>query len=924
MTKSVVAFALLYTALFANPAPAADAPPPNGPLDWPAVTHTMRPWCYWWWMGSAVNKADLTRELETYHDAGVGGVHIIPIYGAKGYEREFINYLSPEWMDMLRHVGTETRRLDMGFDMTTGTGWCFGGPNVSEREAAAVAAPKTYDLSAGDELPDKVGRGKGEALQAVVAYSDRGDVIDLTDRIKDDGRVDWKAPAGKWKVYAVSEIPSRRQPKVKRAAPGGEGYMLNPLYEPAVSHYLKRFTEAFAGYDGPKPRAMYHDSFEYDVNWSPDFFDQFQRRRGYRLQDELPALFGDAAADRSARVKCDYRETVSDLILDSFAAIWVRWSHEQGFITRNEAHGSPANLLDLYAAADVPETEMFARHRNPLMAKFASSAAHVAGRPLVSSETGTWLNENFNETPGEMKRLADLLFVSGINHVFYHGTCYSPKSAEWPGWVFYAATQMNPRNPIWHDVPALNAYVARCQSVLQSGRPDNDVMLYWPAYDVWHSPKGLADKLSVEQADGENGWLMGSPFARTAKGLWDRGFTFDYVSDRQLQAVKWADGSLEAPGGGAYRVVVVPPVEHMPLPALRALLRLAGDGATVVFDTRLPGDVPGWGVLDERRGALRELVSQVKLEGGADAKVRRAIVGNGRVLAGDVEAALADVRVSREALVDRSGLLFVRRSTAAGRHYFVTHAGAEPVDGWVPLAADAASVALLDPMTGRAGIAAKRQAAAAGVEVYLQLSPGESVILRTFAREKVDGPAWAYRKPAGDPVPLTGEWSVRFVAGGPGVPKPLLTNKLDSWTTLGGDDHKRFAGTAAYTVTFDAPAGGADGGWALDLGRVCESARVRLNGRDLGTLFGPSFRLDVGRLKATGNDLEVEVTNVAANRVRDLDRRGVKWKNFYDANVVNIDYKLFDAAEWPVRDAGLIGPVRLVPMAELKPIERAD
>src|SRR4051812_35222844 len=145
MTKRLT-LAALFTVLVSCPARAADEPSPAPPPDrlaWPAVTHTMRPWCYWWWMGSAVNKADLTRELETFHDAGLGGVHIIPIYGAKGYEKEFIPYLSPEWMEMLRHVGNETKRLGMGFDMTTGTGWCFGGPNVSDREAVAVAAPKT-------------------------------------------------------------------------------------------------------------------------------------------------------------------------------------------------------------------------------------------------------------------------------------------------------------------------------------------------------------------------------------------------------------------------------------------------------------------------------------------------------------------------------------------------------------------------------------------------------------------------------------------------------------------------------------------------------------------------------------------------------------------------------------------------------------
>jgi hypothetical protein len=102
----------------------------------------------------------------------------------------------------------------------------------------------------------------------------------------------------------------------------------------------------------------------------------------------------------------------------------------------------------------------------------------------------------------------------------------------------------------------------------------------------------------------------------------------------------------------------------------------------------------------------------------------------------------------------------------------------------------------------------------------------------------------------------------------------------------------------------------------LDLGRVSQSARVRLNGVALGTVFVPPFRVALPPLRLTGNLLEVEVTNVAANRIRDLDRRRVPWRVFHDINLVNIDYKPFDASGWPVREAGLLGPVMLVPAAE--------
>jgi hypothetical protein len=205
--------------------------------------------------------------------------------------------------------------------------------------------------------------------------------------------------------------------RVKRFAPGGAGWMLNPFYADAMRHYLQRFTDAFAKYDGPKPRAMYHDSYEYNCNWSPDLLAEFEKRRGYKLQAELPLLFGKEENDRVARVKSDYRETISDLMIERAWPVWNQWSRDHGFITRDQAHGSPANLLDLYALADIPETEMFHNDRSKLISEFASSAAHVAKRKLTAAETGTWLNEHFTETLAELKSLFDDMFLSGVNHI---------------------------------------------------------------------------------------------------------------------------------------------------------------------------------------------------------------------------------------------------------------------------------------------------------------------------------------------------------------------------------------------------------------------------------------------------------------------------------------------------------------------------
>ena len=207
----------------------------DDPLAWPEVTTQAKPHAYWWWMASAVDTNNIAKSLARYRDAGMGGVHIIPIYGAKGWESNYISYLSPRWMEMLNHTVTEAKRLDLGVDMTTGSGWCFGGgPYVGEREGNASVVVKTFAVAAGARLAEKF---DSKQTQALVAFpnsrSNRGApaqtlFVELTSQILPDGSVAWTAPAGGAKVYAISQKLNAQ--KVKRSAPGGEGPMLNLIY----------------------------------------------------------------------------------------------------------------------------------------------------------------------------------------------------------------------------------------------------------------------------------------------------------------------------------------------------------------------------------------------------------------------------------------------------------------------------------------------------------------------------------------------------------------------------------------------------------------------------------------------------------------------------------------------------------------------
>jgi len=825
---------------------------------WPEVTRTAKPWTRWWWPGSAVERESLAAQLREFADAGLGGVEITPIYGARGSERRDVEFLSPRWTELLAFTTAESRRLGLGVDMATGTGWPFGGPEVSVAQ--------------------------GSSTPALV-----------------DGRLTGKPTAM----------------KVKRAAPGGHGLVLDPYSTEALDAYLSRFTRSLQPLPAGSLRAQFHDSFEYyDAGWSPTLPQEFTKLNGYDIQDYARELAGDKPLDPDAlgRLKGDYRRTLAKMHLD-YVHTWVAWAHARGFIARNQAHGAPGNRLDLYAAADIPETESYGvtplpipglraptEDVNPdpdpsqnLIARFASSAAHVAGKPLASSETLTWLRENFREAPWAAKPQLDRLFAAGINHIFYHGASYTPADAAWPGWMFYASTQLNPNNPLWQDYAGMNGYVSRVQSVLQAGRPDNDVLLYWSFDDIADDPEGLMRQLGVH----ENEWLTESATARVAFQLLNTGYSFDFVSEAQIAQLRMDGGVLVAPGGGRYRALVIPRVRRMS-PAM--LANLSSLKSLVMFE-ELPEDVPGLGSLEARRATFKRMLADPSW--------------SARVAKPDIPTALRQSGIPAE----RPGAMFnyIRRARDDGHDYFFVNHGAADFSGWMQLATPAESALIMDPLSGRVGIAALRGGGSGVAQVYLQLARGESVLLRTSSGKAAPGlRAWQYISPTGLDHTLTGEWQVEFLRGGPVLPQPIRMSAPRSWTDFEDAALQAFSGTARYRIRFDAPATHADA-WLLDLGDVREAARVSLNGQEVGRAWSLPFRLRLPALKPKANVLEIEVTNLPANRIRDLDLRKVDWKVMKEINLVNLRYKPFDASGWAVAPSGLLGPVRLQPLAVVRP-----
>lgn len=813
---------------------------------WPVPSPEMKPGTRWWWMGSAVDSLNIEALIKEYARVGMGSVEITPIYGVVGNEAKDINYLSPQWMNMLAATERAADGNGMLVDMNQGSGWPFGGPEVSIDEAACKAVFLIDTVAAGN-VPVKELSAKEKPFAMPIAESRR------------------TLPDGREEI--IRAYQSRTGQQVKRAAPGGEGLVIDHFDRGTVARYLAKFDKAFKESGTPWPHNFFNDSYEvFRANWTPTLFAEFEARRGYKLQDKLPELLGLVNDGNS--VLADYRETLGELLLENFTQQWADWAHERGVEIRNQAHGSPANLIDIYAAVDVPEIEGFGlsdfgikglrtdkgfTRRNDSdvsMLKYASSAAHITGKPLTSSETFTWLTEHFRTSLSQMKPDLDLMFACGVNHVFFHGTTYSPAEAEWPGWKFYASVDMSPTNTIWRDAPALMEYITRCQSMLQQGRPDNDFLVYLPVRDMWRQ----------RHRPGEEGLLMGfsihdmgrlaPDFISSVMEIDSLGYDCDYISDRYLMGTTFDGKQLVTAAGTPYKALIIPGSGDLK-PQLKAHLdSLAAQGAQIIF-----------GIDKERITA-----------------------------AGEAEALRTDL-----------GLRVLRRAADDGYIYFIANLSDKDVAATAPLTVSFADAAWFDPMSGsiyRADIK--------GDSVAVQLRSGESRILRTYNHPVSNLASSSARKVLSERDLSAQPWKLSFTESVPETGKTYNLSGLKHWTELGDSTLNRLAGTGVYTTTVKIPAAEAGGEWQLELGDLRESARVYVNGKYAGTVWAAPFVIDLlDMLHAGDNELRVEVTNLPANRIADMDRRGVEWRKFKDINIVDINYRRTGYSSWPVMPSGL-------------------
>ncbi|HEX8774098.1 MAG TPA: glycosyl hydrolase [Pyrinomonadaceae bacterium] len=880
----------------------------------------------WWWFGPAVNKPELEREMRLMKEGGIGGFEINPVYpllpddptiGIKNHP-----FLSDEYIDALRFASAKSRELGMRMDLTLGSGWPFGGPMVPVSDASGMLRSERVKVDGNARRVPVPPVTAGEKLLAVFLARAQGQNL-VADSLKEltdirDGAV-WLPASLEGTHEVLFFISSRTGMQVKRPAVGAEGYVLNHLDRAAAENYLKnvgdRLMQAFGS---NPPHSIFCDSLEvYNQDWTPDFLEEFRRRRGYDLKAYLPALIADIGP-KTAAIRYDWGRTLTELLNEEFLTPMRDWSKRHRTLFRIQGYGIPPAVLSSNAFADLPEGEG-PQWKVLRASRWASSASHIYGRPVTSSETWTWLHSPvFRATPLDMKAEADLHFLQGINQLIGHGWPYTPENVEYPGWRFYAAGVYNEKNPWWIVMPELAMYLQRVSYLLRQGQPANDVALYLPNSDAYS--KFSAGHVHMIETLRE---YIGDDIVPR---VLEAGYDFDFFDDDSLRQVGHVERDTLALGPNKYRVVILPNVEHIPLDTLSKLEEFVKGGGILLATRRLPQRAPGLQATEAEQSQVREISR--RLFEGASAQARF-VADENRQLASTLNGLL---RPDMALVPAAQNIGFIHRRTSDAEIYFVANTANLPQTVKATFRVEGMQPEWWDPMTGRVSAADVLAQADGGTTVALNLEPYASRVL-IFSKRTLARPATATGAATiAPPVDLSTGWRVSFGQNA----APVMMDQLRSWTE--NEETRYFSGTATYERDVSVPEGLLQNGQALrlDFGEgkpiqaqplkagmqawldapVREAAVVYINDRRAGSIWCPPYSLDVtGLLRGGTNKVRIVVGNLALNYMAG--------RRLPDYRLLNLRYgERFQAQDMdkvqPVA-AGLLGPIRLIATANSSP-----
>jgi len=798
----------------------------------------------------------------------------------------------------------------------------------TDEKALYYRAPYTSQKGVKQYLPT-------QANYAEVAGSaiDQSKIIDVTKNMKPDGTLQWQVPAGKWTILRFGK---RNNGAVTRPAPKpGLGFEVDKFDTVSFDSHYDTYIGKLLKKVGPRKSTtgggwtMIHiDSWEMgSQNWTGDFRKQFIKRRGYDPLLYLPTYAGQivGSLELSERFLWDVRLTSQELIIENHARRFKELGKRSGFTLSLEPYDmNPTADLDLGSVADVPMCEFWTDKfgfNSAFSTIESTSIAHIQGKPVVASEAFTAESfEAWKKYPGNMKDQSDWAFSMGINRFFYHTFAHKPYGDGLKPGVTMGpyGVHWDRAQTWWPMVPAYHQYVSRCQFVLSQGKAVADILYLTPegAPQVFRAPASALEGTEVLPDK--------------------RGYSFDGCSPILLKNAEVKDKRIVFPGGGSYRVLVLPDVETMTTELLTKIAALIKAGATVVGNP--PSKSPSLVNYPQCDQQLKKLATELwgkKLI--IPSKTSRITSQN---LAGQFSTdyypsydstatLLQKLGVNRD-FVASGSIRYNHRSIPDREIYFVSNRTDQPVEDVCLFRDGTQNAELWDAVTGEIHKLNNLEKTSKGISTRIKLDVSQSFFVifnksKSAIAENVTKPVnFQDKKPI---LNLNGSWTVSFdtIWGGP---KKVVFESLTDWTTRPEDGIRHYSGIAKYSKTFDIPEFSKytkASELFINLGVVKNMARVKLNGQDLGVVWTSPWQVNIsGAAKEKGNLLEIEVANLWANRLigdESMPDDGVKdgkWPEWLlngtprtSGRYTFTTHRFYKKGD-PLMESGLLGPVRIL------------
>ncbi|GAA4319762.1 hypothetical protein GCM10023149_18660 [Mucilaginibacter gynuensis] len=723
--------------------------------------------------------------------------------------------------------------------------------------------------------------------QSAGAFVAPGQILDISDKMTADGKLNWLAPKGNWTILRMGHINSGKQ---NGPAPAeGTGWEANKFSKSGAEAHFAGYIGRLSNQNGPLAggllNGMLIDSWEcHTQSWTPDMESEFKRLSNYRLRKWLPALLGYVIKDHetTSRFLTDWRKTLNDLLVNNYYGRMSTLAKNNGLSVAYETGPGdvvPADIMEYFKFADVPMCEFwqpmsdgFVGSINFKPIKPTASAARMYGKPRVAAESFTNISLSWDEHLDMLKEVANINSVQGVSHYVFHTYTHNPQMPfKAPGSSFGAGigTPFLRGQTWWPYMPEFTNYLSRCTYLLERGKPVSDVLWYL-GDEINHKPNQNA--------------------------AFPEGFKYDYCNpDALLNRLTTENGMIVTPEGIRYRVLWLPDVPNMLPQTLEKIQTLLRNGATII------GNAPtGLATLTGGDDAKQRFSAAIKNIWGTSHKGLRK-VGKGYVVAGlTIEQALTALNIKPD--VTGGNALWVHRRTEGADWYFVTAPRGNGFKGELSFRANG-HAEIWDPVTGTSEVAESRQNSDRNT-VKFNLAKGESCFV-VFRQKEISNVAGTFKlHKVITTIPVSGNWKLAFPAGW-GLSETIALTELKPWKDLDiSAEGKAFSGTATYTTTFNIDNTPAGHEYVLDLGKVDMAASVTINGHNAGKLWAPPYRINLKNfIKPGNNSLTVEVTSTWFNRL------------VFDAGQPEDKRKTWTISgpgkDMPLRVSGLLGPVTL-------------